>query len=116
MTKKTPATPKWLSQKPDGGKKRLINSEVTSFIKQCADGGIKLDSSTKLIPGFITHLKKGNAEFGKIKSSMQVTTYPFIEYLRLQLRHAISKVQKELDATKAAKDKTADDAISNPKS
>ena len=98
MTKKTPATPKWLSQKPDGGKKRLINSEVTSFIKQCAEGGIKLDSSTKLIPGFITHLKKGNAEFGKIKSSMQVTTYPFIEYLRLQLRHAISKVQKELDA------------------
>ena len=116
MAKKTPATPKWLSQKPDGSKKRLITSEVTSFIKQCADGGVKLDSSTKLIPGFITHLTKGNAEFGKIKSHMQVTTHPFIEYLRLQLRHAISKYKKEIEATKAAEEKAAEDAVSNHES
>ena len=116
MPKKTQVTPKWLSKKPDGSKKRLITSEVTSFIKQCAEGGIKLDSSTKLIPGFITHLTKGNAEFGKIKSHMQVTTHPFIEYLRGQLRHAITRVQRELDDAKATKDQAADDAVSIPES
>ena len=116
MTKKTPVIPKWLSKKPDGSKKRLVTSEVTSFVKQCAEGGIKLESSTKLIPGYITHLTKGNSEFGKIKSHMQVTTHPFIEYLRLQLRFAITKVKKELEDAKAANEQAGDDALSNPES
>ena len=116
MTKKLPATPKWLSQKPDGSKKRLIASEVNVYVKKCADDGNKLESSTKLIPGFIAHLAKENADFGKIKSRMQVTTFSFIENMRLQIRYAITHVTKELKAAKATKNQTADDNVSNPES
>ena len=45
---------------------------------------------------------------------MQATTHPFIEYLRNQIRFAITRVQKELEETAAAKDQTANDAISAP--
>ena len=114
MTKKIPGAPKWLSKKPEGSKKRLITSEVSAYVKKCAEDGNKLTSSTKLIPNFIASLAEENTEFGKIKSHMQVTTFPFIDYLRLQIRFAITKYHKDKEDTKTTPKKDAKkDAASN---
>lgn len=58
--------------------------------------GNELLSSTEEIPDYLQHLAEWNPKFGDIKHAWIKTAFKFIETIRLELRHKIDKIHKEI--------------------
>ena len=92
------AAQKWLKEKPDAEKKKLIKENAYEYLSTIALKGEKLESSTMRIPGFISYLTDLDSDFGKIKTEHMVTTNAFIEAIRVEIKNNITKIEKEIKA------------------
>ena len=92
------AAPKWLKEKPDAEKKKLIKENAYEYLSTIALKGEMLESSTMRIPGYISFLTEFDSDFGKIKDEHMVTTNAFIEAIRVEIKNNITKIEKEIKA------------------
>ena len=106
--RKLPGVPNWMYEKPVLLKKKAIKDWSYIYLKGLSDAGQTLKSSKERIPGFIELLCDKDKEFKKIKPSLIVTTFKFIEGIREELKNKITKINKELDEVEPVQDAAAE--------
>ena len=82
--------------------KQSIKDHCYEYLKGLSDAGETLQKSTPQVNGFIEHLKTKDSDFGKIKPSLRICSYKFVECIRVEIKNKIAKINKELTDAAAA--------------